>query len=136
MMDKIEQNKKEMLDRKVWAVVGATPDETKFGYIIYKKLKDFGYKVYGINPKHDQLEGDKLYKNLSELPEKPECIDMVVNPTVTMATLDEIHQAGINYVWFQPGTFNDGVIERAKELQLNIVYFDCVLVALDEKEEE
>ncbi|WP_026477976.1 CoA-binding protein [Alkaliphilus transvaalensis] len=130
-MDQIELNKKEMMSKKVWAVVGATPDQQKFGYKIYKKLKDHGYKVYGVNPKYTEIEGDLLYKSIAELPEKPQCVDMVVNPTVTMATLEDIHKSGIEYVWFQPGTFDEEVIDKAEALGLKIVYYDCVLVELD-----
>ncbi|QUH20468.1 CoA-binding protein [Alkaliphilus sp. B6464] len=129
-MDKIEQVKKEMLSKKVWAVVGATPDSEKFGYKIYKKLKDHGYTVYGVNPKYESLDGDKLYSSLKDLPEKPECIDMVVNPKVTKSTLTEIKELGIEYVWFQPGTFDEDIIDMAEEDGLQIVYYDCVLVAL------
>jgi len=129
-MDKIEKVKKEMLGKKVWAVIGATPDSKKFGYKIYKKLKDNGYTVYGINPNYESLEGDKIYSSLKDLPEKPECVDMVVNPKVTKAVLMEVEELGIEYVWFQPGTFNKDVINTAEERNLNIVYNDCVLVAL------
>lgn len=130
-MDKIEQVKKEMLSKKVWAVVGATPDSEKFGYKIYKKLKDYGYTVYGVNPKYESLDGDKLYSSLKDLPEKPECIDMVVNAKVTKSTLTEIKELGIEYVWFQPGTFDEDIIDMAEEDGLQIVYYDCVLVALE-----
>jgi len=129
-MDKIEKAKKEMLSKKIWAVIGATPDSKKFGYKIYKKLKDSGYTVYGINPNYDNLEGDKIYSSLKDLPEKPECVDMVVNPKVSKAVLMEVEELGIEYVWFQPGTFNKDVISVAEEKNLNIVYNDCVLVAL------
>ncbi len=129
-MDRIEEVKKEMLEKKVWAVIGATPDQEKFGYKIYKKLKSHGYTVYGINPKYDSLDGDKLYKSLKDLPEKPECIDMVVNPKLSKAALDEIEDLGIQYVWFQPGTFDEEVIDIAEGKGLNIVFYDCVLVAL------
>lgn len=129
-MDKIEQVKKEMLSKKVWAVVGATPDSEKFGYKIYKKLKEHGYTAYGVNPKYESLDGDKLYSSLKDLPEKPECIDMVVNPKVTKSTLTEIKELGIEYVWFQPGTFDEDIIDMAEEYGLQIVYYDCVLVAL------
>lgn len=129
-MDKIEQTKQDMLNKKVWAVVGATPDSEKFGYKIYNKLKNHGYTVYGINPKYESIEGDNLYKSLEDLPEKPDCINMVVNPKVTMNTLNEIEKLGIEYVWFQPGTFDEDVIDTAEDKGLNIVYYDCVLVAL------
>jgi len=129
-MDKIEQVKKEMLSKKIWAVIGATPDPKKFGYKIYNKLKEHGYTVYGINPNYESLDGDKIYSSLKDLPEKPECVDMVVNPKVTKAVLMEVEELGIEYVWFQPGTFNKDVIRTAQEKNLNIVYDDCVLVAL------
>ena len=32
------------LDQKVWAVIGATHKTEKFGYKIYKCLKDHGYE--------------------------------------------------------------------------------------------
>ncbi len=129
-MDAIEVVKKEMLDRKVWAVIGATPDPEKFGYKIYKKLKDHGYTVYGVNPKYESIDGDQLYPSLKELPEKPECINMVVNPKLSKAALEEIGAIGIEYVWFQPGTFDEDVIDTAEEKGMKIVFYDCVLVAL------
>ena len=131
-MDIIEQNKKNMLEKKVWAVVGSTPDPEKFGYKIYKKLKAHGYTVYAVNPKYAEIEGDKVYKNIQDLPEKPECVDMVVGPKVSKGILDEIKEAGIPYVWFQPGTFDEETIDKAESYNLKIVYYDCVLVALGE----
>ncbi|SDK59299.1 CoA-binding protein [Natronincola ferrireducens] len=131
-MDTIEKNKKEMLHRKVWAVVGATPDTEKFGYKIYKKLKAHGYTVYGINPKYEEIEGDKIYQSLKDLPQNLECVNMVVGPKVSKLILDEIKDLGIDYVWFQPGTFDEETIDKAEDFNLNIVYYDCVLVALGE----
>ncbi|NBI06956.1 CoA-binding protein [Senegalia massiliensis] len=122
-------NKKEMLEKKVWAVLGVTPNESKFGYKIYKKLKDHDYKVYPINPKYDEINGEKCYKSIEELPETPDVLDFVVPPQVSLNALDEVNKKGIKNVWFQPGTSDKNVIEKAKESNLNIVE-DCVLVAL------
>jgi predicted CoA-binding protein len=41
-----------MLEKKIWAVVGANNDPDKYGNIIYKKLKSRGYEVYPVNPKY------------------------------------------------------------------------------------
>lgn len=129
-MGDIERIKEEMLDKKVWAVVGASPNESKFGYKIFKKLKDKGYEVYGINPKYEELDGEKLYKSIADLPVKPDCVDMVVNPKLSKPMVEDIANAGIEYVWFQPGTFDEEVIDLAEEKELKYVYYDCVLVAL------
>jgi predicted CoA-binding protein len=129
-LDNIEKIKEEMLNKKVWAVVGATPDESKFGYKIFKKLKERGYEVYGINPKYEELDGEKLYKSISDLPVKPDCVDMVVSPKRSKPIVEEIAENGIEYVWFQPGTFDGETIDLAEAKNLKFVYYDCVLVAL------
>ena len=49
------------LDQKVWAVIGATHKTEKFGYKIYKCLKDHGYEVYPVNPNVAEIDGDKCY---------------------------------------------------------------------------
>ncbi len=122
--------KKEMLDKKVWAVLGATNKKDKFGYKIYKKLKNRGYEVYPINPGLDEVDGDKCYKSILDLEVTPDCIDMVVPPKVSNLEIENIVEKGIENVWFQPGTFTDETITLAEEKGLNFVYHDCVLVAL------
>jgi predicted CoA-binding protein len=53
---------KEMLEMKTWAVVGASENKEKFGWKIYKKLKDKGYKVFPVSPNYETIDGDKCYK--------------------------------------------------------------------------
>ena len=131
-MEDIGQVKNEMLDKKVWAVIGVTPNKEKFGYKIYKKLKKHGYTVYAINPKYEEIEGDKVYTQLKDLPQKPDCISMVVPPKISKNMLEEIKNLEIPYVWFQPGTFDEETIDIAESYNLKIVYYDCVLVDLGE----
>lgn len=117
-----------MLEMKKWAVVGANQKSDKYGNMIYKKLKLRGYEVYPVNPFFDEIEGDICYKNLTAIPEKPEVIDMVVGPDKARSVIEEAAMLGIEYIWFQPGTYNDEVLDLAKRLGLKVVQA-CVLVA-------
>jgi predicted CoA-binding protein len=119
----------DMLTLHTWAVVGASTDKEKYGYKLYKKLKDHGYQVYPVNPGYDTIEGDKCYHSLSELPEKPEVIDMVVNPRIGIKVIDEADQLGIQNIWLQPGTHNDEIVKSIEQKGMQYVK-DCVLVAL------
>lgn len=119
---------KQMLDEKVWAVVGATPNEEKFGFKLYQRLKETGYEVYGVNPVYDKIGEDVVYENLSALPVLPQVIDMVVSPKRALPVLEEAAKLGIKYIWFQPGTHDDQVLAKADELGLEYV-LSCVLVA-------
>ncbi|WP_010681044.1 CoA-binding protein [Acetivibrio cellulolyticus] len=119
----------EMLEKKVWAVIGVNDNPEKYGNMIYKKLKSHGYTVYPVNPNYEEIEGDKCYKDLSSLPEVPEVIDMVVSPKRGIEVIEEAAKVGVSNIWFQPGTYNNSIMDLIDEKGLNAVQA-CVLVAL------
>lgn len=114
---------------RIWAVLGATPREEKFGYKLYKRLKNRGYEVYPIHPKADTIDGDKCYRTLSDLPTIPHVVDVVVPEEVGIRAMAECKSLGISTVWLQPGADTPAVIEAAKQNGLEIIT-DCVLVQL------
>lgn len=124
-----------MLAKKKWAIYGASPDESKFGYKIPMRMKDHGYEVSGINKKYagQSIGGMSVVGSLVELSEKVECIDVIVNPKISLQVIDEAKANGIEYLWFQPGTYDDEVLEKAKSLGLKVVYGACVYAILGEK---
>ena len=121
-----------ILDQKVWAVVGATPNCEKVANHIFHTLAQKGYEVYAVNPNYDEMEpGVKCYHTLEDLPKVPEVVDFVVPPAVTLASLHKMDAAVIPYVWFQPGTFNDEVLAFAKEQGFHFIGDgSCVMVEL------
>ncbi|MCX7745706.1 MAG: CoA-binding protein [Clostridia bacterium] len=118
-----------MLEKKVWAVVGANENPEKYGNMIYKKLRSKGYRVYAVNPLYQTIEGDKCYPDLSSLPEKPEVIDMVVSAKRGIPVIEEAAKLGIKNIWLQPGTYNDELMQLIQEKGLDAVKA-CVLVAV------
>ena len=129
-MDAVEKAKQQMLSMKKWAVIGVTQDKSRYGYKIYRILNEKGYVAYGINPKYDEVDGDKVYSSVRDLPENVDCVNFLVNPAVTLNLLDDVAGLGIRYVWFQPGSFDDKVLDKAKNLGLEMVYYDCVYAEL------
>lgn len=129
----MEELIREMLSKKIWAVVGATDNKEKFGYKIYRKLKDFGYKVYPVNPNYNEVDGDKCYRSIKDLPEIPEVIDMVVSPKIGLGTLQEAAELGIKFIWFQPGAQSEEPVKYAMDRGIQVVYERCVLIELNKK---
>jgi predicted CoA-binding protein len=119
-----------MLNLKVWAVIGATDNKEKFGFKIFKILKDAGYKVYPVNPGVDSILGDKCYPTLSALPVKPDAVNFVVPPKVGEPIIAECVALGIKNVWLQPGANGDNVVNAAKKEELNVIHKSCILVEL------
>ncbi|NLX61586.1 MAG: CoA-binding protein [Tissierellia bacterium] len=123
-----------MLKKKVWAVVGVTTKKDRFGYKIFKKLQEHGYETYGVNPKYEEVDGEKVYPTLKSIPKKIEVVDVVVPPKVTLGLLDEIKDLGIEYIWFQPGTYDEEVVEKAESLGFKNLFNDCVYATLIARE--
>lgn len=121
--------KNTMLNKKVWAVVGANDRPEKFGNKIYKRLKSAGYTTFAVNPGCKTVDGDLCYPSLSALPQVPEVIDMVVSPEKGKAIIEEAARLGIKNVWLQPGTFDTDLLSIIERLGLTAVQA-CVLVEL------
>lgn len=113
----------------VWAVLGATPKENKFGFKLYKRLKSYGYEVYPVNPNAEQVDGDICYSTLTDIPKVVDVVNVVVPEQVGVAAMSECEELGISTVWLQPGADTDAVINAAKERNINVIT-DCVLVQL------
>lgn len=126
--------KAEMLDKKIWAVVGVTAKKHRFGYKIWKILKEHGYTAYGVNPNYEEIEGEKVYHSLKDLPEKVDVVDMVISPKHSIKTLEEAKALGIEYIFFQPGSYNEEVVKKAIELDFKYLIDDCIYATLKEQE--
>lgn len=118
----------DLVNRRVWAVVGVSQDRSKFGNRVFLDLRDAGYTVYAVNPKGGELEGAKVYASLADLPEPPEVIDLVVPPAVTEQVVKEAHALGLTRIWMQPGAESDAAIAYCQEHGLQVVYSACAMV--------
>ncbi|NIR86980.1 CoA-binding protein [Candidatus Bathyarchaeota archaeon] len=120
--------KKFLNKRNIFAVVGASRDPEKYGYQVYKDLKEAGYEVYPVNPNADKILGDRCYPNLGDLPTKPDVVDVVVPPKVTEEIVKACKRLGITKVWMQPGSESETAIKFCDENGIDVVYGVCVMV--------
>lgn len=127
-----QRSKRRLIDdavnSRVWAVVGASQDPSKFGNRIYRDLKRAGYTVYGVNPDAQSVDGDTVYPTLADLPERPAVIDVVVPPWVGRRIADDAATAGVTLFWLQPGAESDELIQYAESLGLGVIHGACAMV--------
>ena len=114
--------------KNIFAVVGASRDPKKYGYQVYKDLKNAGYEVYAVNPNAEEILGDKSYPNLENLPIKPEVVDVVVPPKVTEEVVKACKGLGITRVWMQPGSESEKAIKFCEKNGIDVVYGVCVMI--------
>lgn len=118
------------VDSRRWAVVGVSNDRSKFGRRIFESMRGAGYEVVPIHPALKQLDdGTPVYARVSDLPEPPEVVDLVVPPAATVKVVQDCIDAGISYVWFQPGAESEEAIALAENAGLNVIaYGPCAMV--------
>jgi len=116
-------------DVKVIAVVGASRNKEKWGYKVFKTLREKykDIKVYPINPKADKIDNEKAYKSLEELPEKPDLVVTVVKPHVTEEVVKKAISLGVKYIWMQPGSESDTAIATAERAGIKVFHHTCIV---------
>ena len=119
-----------LLDRPetIVAVVGATDHPVKYGNIIYRDLRDKGIAVRAVNPYRDTVEGDRCWRALADLPERPTIVNIVVPPARTLGVLAECARLGLRTVWIQPGAADDEVRRYVVEQGFDAVVDACIMV--------
>lgn len=116
------------LEKKRWAVVGASGNADRFGYKILKHLDRLGYEVYPVNPNYEQIATHKCYAKLSDIEVPIDVVNVVVNKKLSKQMLNEEDVSNLAAIWFQPGSFDEETIELAKQKNPNIIHGACVLV--------
>jgi len=114
------------------AFIGATTQKEKWGYKKYKKIKDAGFTVYPVNPKYDEVDGDRCFSDLksliTDLQEKPDFALTIVPPKVTEKTVQQCKIFGIDKIWMQPGSESEKAIKFCKENEILVVHGICIVV--------
>lgn len=118
----------EFLGEKIIAVAGVSRNKNKFGTQVYKDLKKKGYRVYAVNPHMTEIEGEKCYNSLSELPEKPGGVVVCVNKNTSYDLSVEAFNSGIHNIWFQSGAESESALEFCKNNNMNVIHNECVLM--------
>jgi predicted CoA-binding protein len=109
----------------VIAVVGATVNPEKWGYMIYMTLRQAFPKVYPVNLKYREILRDRCYPDLKSLPEKPDVVITVVPPEVTEQVVMACGEIGIRKVWMQPGSESAKAIEFCKRNGIECIFNAC-----------
>ena len=124
----MEELIREFISQRVWAVVGASLSPEKYGHQIFRNLRAAGYIVYGVNPGGGEIEGQRLYPSLADLPEKPAVVDIVVPPKVAGEIVRQCAELGLGRVWMQPGSESEEAIRFCQEKGIEVVHGACAMI--------
>jgi len=132
-MPRVNSNRDEMKkyfeECKTIAVLGCSPDNTKASNHVAEYLRDNGYKMIPVYPKHDEILGQKVFRSLAEI-DVP--VDMVVvfrKPKALDAIADAvIAQGDVKVYWTQLALINNNAADRVKEAGISVVQNHCAMI--------
>jgi predicted CoA-binding protein len=112
---------------RVIAMVGASPHWNRPSYFAMKYLQDKGYRVIPVNPQAagQEILGEKVYGDLSEVPEKIDMVDIFRRSDAVPAVVDQAIAKGAKVVWMQLGVRNDAAAAKAEAAGLKAVMNRC-----------
>lgn len=124
----MEDNVRDFVKSKSFAVIGVSRDPKKFGNAIYREMKKRGYEVYGVNPSIQEMDGERCYPNVSALKGRIDAAVVCLKPENVEPVLREAADAGVRRVWLQQGAESRGALETGRNLGLNVVGGKCILM--------
>ena len=120
---------------RVVAVIGASPDRSKFGNKAVRAFASQGYTVVPIHPREEAVEGFKAYKSVLDVPGPIHMATMYLAPAVGLKVIEEVAKKGIPEVWLNPGADSPELADRARALGLKTVVA-CSIVGVGENPHE
>ena len=123
---------KQFLQGETWAVVGASDDRSKFGNITFRELKRRGKRVFPVNRRAAQVEGETAYARLSDIPEHIDRVLIVVPPKQSETVVREADEAGVDSVWFQPGAESVAALAYCEAHGMVAISGHCILMTTEQ----
>jgi predicted CoA-binding protein len=112
------------------AVIGASADRSKFGNKAVRAYAQNGYHVFPVNPREEKIESWPVFHSMRDVPaERLDRVSVYLPGALGLAVLDDIATKKVDEVWFNPGADDPEVLEKARELGLNVVAA-CSIVAI------
>jgi acetyltransferase len=107
-----------MLNPRSIAIVGATPRMQYGGRFLAAALKAKDrIRVYAVNPRYDEIMGVKSYPNVTDLPEAPDVVAVVVPWDQVLDVLQESHRKGAGSAIVISAGFAERGVDDRRDLQ-------------------
>ena len=114
-----------MLNPESVAIVGATPRMQYGGRFLNAMLQSCQdrVRIYPVNPNYDEIMGVKAYPSVSELPEGPDLVGIVVPYNRVLGVLQESHEKGAKSAVIISAGFSERGEDDRSDLQAELSRF-------------
>jgi predicted CoA-binding protein len=117
---------------KTIAMVGASPDKTKFSYGVLRVLHETGYDMVPVNPRPDvtEIRGLKVYPSLASIDRPVDMVEVFRRSEDLMGIAREAIAIGAKVLWGQIGVVDHEAARLAEDAGMQVVMNRCPKIEL------
>ena len=117
---------------KTIAMVGASPDPTKFSYGVLRVLHETGYDMIPVNPNPEvtEIRGLKVYRSLAEIDRPVDMVQVFRDKSALYGIAEEAIAIGAKVLWGQIGVVDEKAAKLAESAGLKVVMNRCPKIEL------
>ena len=114
------------------AMVGASPDKTKFSYGVLRVLSETGYDMIPVNPRPglEEIRDLKVYPSLESIDRSVDMVEVFRRSEDLMGITKEAIAIGAKVLWTQIGVVDHDAAVLAEEAGLQVVMDRCPKIEL------
>ncbi len=120
--------RKILQENKTLSVVGLSANDMRPSYFAAKYMQDHGYRIIPVNPRYDEILGEKCYPDLLSIPEPVDVVDLFQRSDRVMPFVEQAIEIGAKVVWMQLGVVNEEAARLARDAGLDVVMDRCVKI--------
>jgi predicted CoA-binding protein len=110
------------------AVIGLSDNPAKPSHYVPEYMQRHGYRILPVNPSIEQTLGEKSYASLSDLPMKPDVVNVFRLPKFIPAIVEEMLVLQLKNIWVQQGIVHEEAAARAEAGGIRVVMDRCIMI--------
>lgn len=110
------------------AVVGHSDKPHRTSYQIAQYLRRAGYTVYPVNPTVDEIDGEKSYPTVADIPAEIDIVNVFRRSEHLAGVVEDAIAAEAEIVWAQLGIADNAAAQTAEKAGLTMVMDSCIKV--------
>ena len=110
------------------AIVGLSADWSRPSNFVAKYLLEHGFAVTPVNPKYDEILGQRCYPDLAAIPTPVDIVDLFQAPERIPPFVDAAIDIGAKVIWMQLGIVHEEAADKARAAGIEVVMDRCIKI--------
>ena len=128
MIDDIATLRRILREGRTLAVVGLSAEWHRPSFFAAKYMQQHGYRIVPVNPRYEQVLGERCYASLLDIPDPVDIVDVFRRSEDVLPIAEQAVRIGAKCLWQQIGVKNLDAVRLVQAAGLDAVIDRCVKI--------